>query len=408
MLRTKSFYINFSCILLLLIPLSLLTGPFLPDFFVVIIDIIFVTFCIKDRNWFFIKNKFFFLFLIFYFYIILTSLFSELILDSLKSSLPYIRFGLFPLAINFLIYKNKKIISYFYLSLIFTFSIIIIDGYYQYFLGQNLFGFSGEGVRMTLLLDDRMELGGYLIRLLPLFLALLFYTNYNLHKVNHIKVLFFAFFIVIALILIFLSGERTSIALTVLSILFIFLLIVMTNKEVRERNIFSTLNGLGITNTEGVEFSQTRSITIFTPIYQSHILGAYKMFVKNPIFGVGPDQFQNLCNRDEYNIDIMTCSRHPHNTYIQLLAETGIIGTIIFLIPLIYVLVISLKQLKSMYSKNKTPILSNYQVCLLLCFLISLWPLAPSHDVFNNWINVIYYLPIGFYLHSINSSKKII
>ena len=137
MLRTKSFYINFSCILLLLIPLSLLTGPFLPDFFVVIIDIIFVTFCIKDRNWFFIKNKFFFLFLIFYFYIILTSLFSELILDSLKSSLPYIRFGLFPLAINFLIYKNKKIISYFYLSLIFTFSIIIIDGYYQYFLGQN-------------------------------------------------------------------------------------------------------------------------------------------------------------------------------------------------------------------------------------------------------------------------------
>ena len=62
------------------------------------------------------------------------------------------------------------------------------------------------------------------------------------------------------------------------------------------------------------------------------------MFLDNPIFGVGPKLFRIFCDDQKYNIDRDTCSTHPHNTYIQILAETGIIGFMLMCIPLIFVL----------------------------------------------------------------------
>ena len=47
--------------------------------------------------------------------------------------------------------------------------------------------------------------------------------------------------------------------------------------------------------------------------------------------------------------------------------------------------------------KKKTKI-SNYELCLLISFFITLWPLIPSGNFFNNWINILYFFPLGFYL----------
>ena len=45
-------------------------------------------------------------------------------------------------------------------------------------------------------------------------------------------------------------------------------------------------------------------------------------------------------------------------------------------------------------SKNQ-----KYKYAFLLClitFSTNFWPLAPSANFFNNWINMIIYLPLGF------------
>ena len=97
---------------------------------------------------------------------------------------------------------------------------------------------------------------------------------------------------------------------------------------------------------------------------------------------------------------------HPHNFYIQLLAETVIIGFLFLFSALIYFLYSALRQFKSIILKQKRP-LTDYQVCLLAGILITVWPFTPNGNFFNNWLMVAYSLPIGFYLQSIYSKKAI-
>src|SRR5699024_230081 len=52
-----------------------------------------------------------------------------------------------------------------------------------------------------------------------------------------------------------------------------------------------------------------------------------------------------------------TSGSHPHNIYIQLLTELGLIGFILFVIPLIYALI---KTAKLLISANKHTISNSY------------------------------------------------
>lgn len=400
--------------LLYLLPLALLTGPFIPDLFVTLIGIIGLFLIIKNKEFVYFKSSFFIIFTIFYIYITLRSIFAINNLLSLESSLFYFRFGLFSISVWFLINNNKKLTRNFSLALLITFIIVLIDGYYQYFNEANLFGFSYPGVRLTLTLDEKPILGGYLARLFPFLLALLIY-NFKLKKINFI---FLLSILIITDVLIFVSGERTALGLLFLSTVFIMIfiskykkirfftflssivimaLLASVNSSIKERNIDRTMNQ--------ITGPDNQSINIFSSRHQSHLIGAWNMFLDNPLFGQGPKMFRELCDNEEFIYNEDTCSSHPHNTYAQLLAEIGIIGLIFPTIFLFYIFKIMFSHMITIFKKNKY-LISDYQICLLACFLVSLWPLIPTLNFFNNWISVIYYLPVGFFLHSLYSEKN--
>jgi O-antigen ligase len=142
----------------------------------------------------------------------------------------------------------------------------------------------------------------------------------------------------------------------------------------------------------------------FTPVHDSHYKTAYNMFKDKPLLGHGPKMFRIICKDEKYATGVQPCSTHPHNFYVQLLAETGIVGFLFLLSSLIYVFFKALRQLKSIAFRQKRT-LTDYQVCLLAGLLISLWPLSPNGNFFNNWLMIIYSLPVGFYLQSIYSKK---
>ena len=259
---------------------------------------------------------------------------------------------------------------------------------YQNIYGSNIFGIYIPGVtRMTLLLNDKMILGGYLARLFPLVFALLILD----FKSNKTILIAFSLLIVVTDVIVYLTGERTALFLFLFStILFILILsefkklriitlilsillitfISISNDEIRERNIDHTIN----------QIYNDGEFKLFSPQHQSHYIGAFKMFLDNPIFGVGPKLFRIFCDDQKYNIDRDTCSTHPHNTYIQILAETGIIGFILMCIPLIFVLYQLSKKFIHTLRGTKSDV-SNYQdKCLLIGILVSLWPFIPTQS----------------------------
>ena len=194
-LESKYIYNFISLLCATLIPL-LVTGPFLSDFLVSALSLWFLYYTIKNKFYYIYKNKYFYFFLAFCSVCILSSLLSDNILFSLKSSLFYFRIGIFALLISYLIDQNKNILNYFYYFLIITFSILIIDGYLQYFSGKNILGNryvvvdANHSPRISSFFGDETILDSYLSRLFPLLFALFIIRKKNLMEVCFISFLF--------------------------------------------------------------------------------------------------------------------------------------------------------------------------------------------------------------------------
>ncbi len=408
--------INIASILFYLIPLALLSGPFLPDLFLSTISIIFLINVLYYRQYFYFKSYFFILFVLFYIYIVANSIFSDYRLLSLHSSLFYFRFGLFALATWYLIENNKHFINYFGQILLLTILLALVGGFFQYFTGVNFLGISSEmQSRLTLTFDDKLIIGGYIARLLPLLVAIILIGSSKLkYKYIIISVLF-----VFSDVLIYLSGERT--ALVLITILTLFLLATMSQlKLLRILSIILSIGlivGISIYNPEtkkrvvdltieqNYQEESVKKFYYFSPVHDSLARTSINIFRDNLVFGSGPNTFREMCSRSDYRIDKHSCSTHPHNIYLQLASETGIIGLLPILLIIFYLVYIISKHLYSIITSKEKKFLSDYQLCLISCFVLTMWPLLPTQDFFNNWINVIFYIPIGFYLSSIYSNN---
>jgi O-antigen ligase len=216
------------------------------------------------------------------------------------------------------------------------------------------------------------------------------------------------------------SGERSSFFFLNLSTIFIIILI----KEYQKFRLITfiiaiicvfilSLNSSSLSNrmfkgpAEQMGFIESSNEpVIFSKQHDNHIRTAYKMFKDYPIFGHGPKMFRIICKDEKYATGKYPCSTHPHNFYVQLLAETGIIGFLFLLSAFSHVIYIALRQFKSIILRQKRP-LTDYQVCLLAGILITVWPFSPNGNFFHNWLMIVYSLPVGFYLQSIYSRKKV-
>lgn len=401
-------------IISLIIPFLIL-GPFLPDFIISLSALVFLFYAIRKKNFYYFNNKPLIIFFIFCIYCILVSIFvAKDIFFSLATSLFYLRIGVFACLIWYLIEKDKKILNYFYYALVICFSVLVVDGYFQFFSGFNIIGLPASGDRISSFFGKELIMGSYLSRLFPLLFALFLLKKNNKFEVYYNGILF-----ILIDVLIYIAGERASFFFLNLSTLFIIILIKKYQKfrlitfvcalvliigltfsynKLAERMVFSTLKSFGF-------FKESQKQNIFTPEHDSLIKTAYNMFLDKPIFGHGPKMFRVICKDEKYAVDIRFCMTHPHNFYAQLLAETGIIGFSFLFSAFAYVLYCAYRQFKSIILRQKR-YLSDYQVCLLAGILITVWPITTNGNFFNNWLMIVYSLPAGFYLHSIYGKNR--
>jgi len=401
-----------SILLIFLIP-SLVTGPFLPDLFLSLIGILFlVKYFTGFNNYDFNEKikKYFYLFFTFYFFILISSFLSNNIFHSLESSLFYFRFGIFALVIPFIINENKKILYYSLIVGTVTFLVVSVDGIYEYINGSNIFNNKAFPGRIAGLFGDEWVIGSFISRILPVIIFLYCINFGNLNK--FFNIIFFTT-LIISLITIILSGERAA-YLYIIIILGSFLLINFKNNFLKLRIpsiIFLILSILILSlpfilnkSTDRIlsNFNTHTSLDLNTNYYLAYYNSAYEMFLDKPLLGHGAKSFRILC--DDFKNYENGCNMHPHNTYFQLLSEVGIIGFFFIFTFFIYIF---FNMIKILLKKN----ISNYDICkysLLISMLLNTFPLVPTCNFFNNWLSVIYYIPIGFYLYLLAYKKDIL
>jgi O-antigen ligase len=407
--------LNINFLLALIIPF-LIWGPFLPDVIISLSSLVFLIYLFKKKFFNYLNKKAVITFFVFCTYCILVSIFvaKDLIL-SFESSLFYFRIGIFACLIWYLIEQDKKILSYFYYTLLICFSFLAFDGYFQFFFGFNIIGLPILSDRISSFFGNELIMGSYLSRLFPLLFALFLLKKKNSKfEVYYIGVLF-----ILIDILIYIAGERASFFFLNLSTLFIIFFIkkyqtfrlltficslvlivglTFAYDKFYNRMIFDTAKGMGF-------LAESQKKNIFTESHESLIKTAYNMFLDKPIFGHGPKMFRVICKDEKYAVGIKPCDNHPHNFYIQLLAETGIIGFSFLFSAFVYVLYCAYRQFKSILLRQKR-YLNDYQVCLLAGILITVWPFTTNGNFFHNWLMIVYSLPVGFYLHSIYGKNR--
>ena len=135
------------------------------------------------------------------------------------------------------------------------------------------------------------------------------------------------------------SGERVALFYNILLILTVFIFAKISNKKkivsfisllmlasvlvnynpiLKNRSIDQTFNQI---------YKDDKKITFFSREHQSHAVTAISIFKDNFIIGSGPKTFRKIC--PESYSQYSGCTTHPHNFYLQLLSEVGVVGTII-------------------------------------------------------------------------------
>ena len=138
-----------SQILLFLLPISLLTGPAIPDISITIIALFFLinSFWNKDFEW--AKEKWVLGGLCLWLSLILVSFFAINIKESLQNAFIFVRYIFFSIAVSYWLINEKKILIYFLKILTLTLIFVIIDCVYQFIgyeslkgFGEDIFGFT--------------------------------------------------------------------------------------------------------------------------------------------------------------------------------------------------------------------------------------------------------------------------
>lgn len=387
---------------------SLVTGVFLPNVIYAILVLTNVIF-----NFSYLKNnlkkfkKFTLIFFSFYLLIVFSSISSNFVIFSLETSLLYFSYIIYVFSIIFIFLENDEYEKFFlYIGLI-TFFILSLDAIYEIFNGSNILKYSAIKGRIAGLFGDRWVIGSYLVRLLPILIGIFLINYYKIEK----KIKYFAYivFILSSIIIIF-SGERK--ALLLFCLYFFLIIFYLFNKiNFKKIIIFFTATIILIISPFFVDDYQTRikqqvvhhatNTNLEENQYLSMFISSYKMFLDNPIIGIGPNNFRKVCQFDKYNLSKYSCNTHTHNIPLQLLSEIGFLGFI-----LVYV-VFSYFLYTLFLLSRKDFDLKNFGLYSIVCsIIINLWPLVPSGNFFLSWYGIIFYLPIGLYLMYLRKYKK--
>ncbi len=381
-------------ILIITYLLSYIAGPAIINIYLTIISIycLFYFYQNKEKLIFLQKDKSFIFFSIFILYIFLKDIFLYKFNPELLS---FVRvYIIFSFICFYSLNKNVKIdIKYKYIVLILL--IFNIDSIFQYIFKFNLVGFQiFNHNRLTSFFDNEPIVGSFIMKL---FFPLLTLYIYKIKKdlLTFVVLLF-------SIVVILISGERMPFLQLIFGIFIFTLFSLKFSKKIilffttcifliisifiispsafdRYKDTFNGINSLynDIKEEKNLESQIISKHGVYD--YYQNFNSAIILWKKNYLFGNGYRYYKNNCNKELETSDIWGCSTHPHNIYLEILSDYGLIGLSIYLIFLYKLLVNFLK------SDNKK------YYGIFLTILVTSVPFVTSPSIFSSHYGSIYF-----------------
>lgn len=410
-------------LILLILPVFFILGKSYVNIAVIILTFSCIALCFyKKVNPFSkIENI---LFAIFFTYISINSLINYINFDNVLKSISLFRYIFFSAVIVYTIHnissEQLKKIKYLYFIIIIF---VIIDIVFQYYFGFDIFGFQpgmcedGHCLRYQGPFGKELIAGSF-FAYFGLIIALFFFNNKILNL----------FFLVLG-VAILITGDRSPF---VAYIIFFTTYIIISKQKFIQKIIlifisflifFLVLNLLSSTKTRYLDFSKDITysgikkfdgnkniIDILKEVKDSpwgkHYQVAWAMFLDKPINGHGYNSFQMKCKKYEEITNTNTgnfkgCSTHPHNAFLEILAEQGLVGLLILNIIIFYILK---KILTLKFNNQDIKIKFILSGVLFLCFYL---PLKPTGSLFSVWLGSMTFFVYSFYLFFLDKDKSI-
>lgn len=420
--------INLINFLIVILPLSLIVGNLATN--INIILIIIFGFSIYKTEIFFANNRVYnFLLYLFFFYLILITFINNfenfssnnvLYKEHFYKSISFLRFLFLFFVINKLLEKNVLNLKLLFLSFSSLSAIIAIDIIYQVIFDVNVIGLPITLNKPSSFFGEENIAGGYLQKFL---LFTIFFIFIKLKNKVSSSFLFFLF--IVSLIPIFLTSNRMSVILYMFSVLIFYIFEKKLKKIILISLIFIAL-GFAALNLpfknkySHYYFSFTQStidlikkspklffygaekdqkIRVGSSGYLITFYSGVQLWKENKIFGAGLKSFRINCT---FTIN-QICNTHPHNYFIEILLDSGIIGlSIIYL----FFLIGAFNYLKTYYStfKEKNYISRTLPLVAFIIIFLEFFPFRSSGSFFttNNAAVIFFLMPIFLNSQKIN------
>lgn len=391
--------------ILFLFPLSLVLGSAYVNIFLIFSSCLFIYHIIKKKKYFKINLIWIYFYSIFILYNLFRGFFASDSIGAVISSFSQFRFLFFALFF-YLCIQNKENIKPMMSGWLALVVLICLDSIYQYFFFKDIFGYSiGSGypeksVRLSGPFGDRLVAGTFItFTSIPI---ISYYLN-RLKEFSFVKKIIFILIYCLLLLTVSLSGERLAFLIFTAASILIFIFHLNLKKIIIFLLlIFSFLIVIYFKNesfrVRAKDFNHV-ILNFYDSSYGRLYESSYLLFKKNYTFGVGLKNYRVDCDNQvdpRPQSPFQFCSTHPHNFYLEILTETGLVGFVIFAITFMFFINFIRNEIKKMKLNFKK--YSSIAYGNLLIILVFFWPLKTSGSFFTTWNGSFFWFNLGILL----------
>lgn len=329
--------------------------------------------------------------------------------QTLNKTISFLRFLFFYFAMRFLIEKNIFNIKFFFISAALCSIFVSLDLIYQFINGKDIFGYSKtlsiNSGKMSGPFGEEQIAGSYLQRfsIFAFFLISVYLLNLNHKK----KIIIYILLLILFFSSMLLAGNRMPIILYILFwafffilenkirnyaivffivLIFLFYLFFQFNNEIN-----NYIEGFANLTMQIINFLPSlvseQKITEFPNVYIKEFYSGYVSWLENFFIGGGVNSFHYNCQKT-----IHACATHPHNYFLEILSELGLIGMVLWGIVFLYLIYISIVKkyiLRTAFKNNDliTP--------FALLFLVEIFPIKTTGSFFTTGNATFFFLMIS-------------